>query len=68
MDTRTGEIFELDELKKHLTVKEFEENYIEMKVAPTQKQLKRRPPKVGRNELCPCGSGLKLKKCCLKNI
>jgi len=22
--------------------------------------------KVGRNELCPCGSGLKAKKCCLK--
>jgi uncharacterized protein len=24
------------------------------------------PPKtkVGRNELCPCGSGLKFKKCC----
>ena len=22
-------------------------------------------PKVGRNEPCPCGSGLKYKKCCL---
>ena len=22
--------------------------------------------KVGRNEKCPCGSGLKYKKCCLK--
>ena len=22
-------------------------------------------PKVGRNESCPCGSGLKYKKCCL---
>lgn len=22
-------------------------------------------PKIGRNELCPCGSGLKYKKCCL---
>ena len=22
------------------------------------------PPKVGRNELCPCGSGKKFKKCC----
>lgn len=22
-------------------------------------------PKVGRNDLCPCGSGLKFKKCCL---
>jgi hypothetical protein len=25
----------------------------------------RSTPKVGRNELCPCGSGLKFKKCCL---
>jgi uncharacterized protein len=24
----------------------------------------RRTPKVGRNEKCPCGSGLKFKKCC----
>lgn len=23
------------------------------------------PPKVGRNDLCPCGSGKKYKKCCL---
>ena len=24
------------------------------------------PPKIGRNEPCPCGSGLKYKKCCGK--
>jgi preprotein translocase subunit SecA len=24
------------------------------------------PPKVGRNDLCPCGSGQKFKRCCLK--
>ena len=24
-----------------------------------------RPPKVGRNDLCPCGSGKKYKRCCL---
>jgi len=23
-------------------------------------------PKVGRNDPCPCGSGLKYKQCCLK--
>mgnify|MGYP003602676484 CR=1 FL=1 len=32
-------------------------------------QMKRKPyirkiPKIGRNELCPCGSGKKYKKCC----
>lgn len=24
-----------------------------------------REPKIGRNEPCPCGSGIKYKKCCL---
>jgi len=24
------------------------------------------PPKVGRNDPCPCGSGKKYKNCCLK--
>jgi len=37
----------------------------EMKLPPTQIQIARRPPKVGRNEPCPCGSGIKFKKCCL---
>ena len=27
--------------------------------------MKTRTVKVGRNDLCPCGSGLKYKKCCL---
>nr|MBC8146823.1 SEC-C domain-containing protein [Bacteroidota bacterium] len=27
---------------------------------------KRECPKVGRNKPCPCGSGKKYKKCCLK--
>jgi len=26
----------------------------------------RAEPRVGRNDPCPCGSGLKFKKCCLK--
>jgi len=28
----------------------------------------REEPKVGRNDPCPCGSGLKYKKCCGKNL
>ena len=36
---------------------------IEMQVEPTAEQLKRKPPKVGRNEPCPCGSGKKFKHC-----
>jgi len=32
---------------------------------PVQRPV-RRGPKVGRNEPCPCGSGKKYKKCCLR--
>ncbi len=31
---------------------------------PSAKQVRRQEPKVGRNDLCPCGSGKKYKKCC----
>jgi len=27
--------------------------------------IRKGEPKVGRNDPCPCGSGLKFKKCCL---
>ena len=37
--------------------------------AEGQQQPYRRPtPKIGRNELCPCGSGRKFKRCCLEKI
>ncbi len=36
---------------------------MQMEVPPTAAQMKRNPPKVGRNEMCPCGSGIKFKKC-----
>jgi len=32
---------------------------------PVQRPV-RRGPKVGRNDPCPCGSGKKYKKCCLR--
>ncbi|BCB26392.1 hypothetical protein SKTS_12780 [Sulfurimicrobium lacus] len=31
---------------------------------PAPAPVKRETPKVGRNELCPCGSGKKFKQCC----
>ena len=34
----------------------------QMAVDPTPRQMHR--GHVGRNELCPCGSGKKFKKCC----
>jgi transposase-like protein len=35
---------------------------------PAQPQpIRRTHPKVGRNELCPCGSGKKFKRCCIEH-
>ncbi|QDT42034.1 preprotein translocase subunit SecA [Gimesia alba] len=38
---------------------------------PTERSIEpivNQQPKVGRNDLCPCGSGKKYKKCCGKNL
>ena len=32
---------------------------------PKVETYRREEPKVSRNSLCPCGSGLKYKKCCM---
>jgi preprotein translocase subunit SecA len=40
-----------------------EEYYTEAQDNAVKKQPLRVPPKVGRNELCPCGSGKKYKNC-----
>ena len=36
------------------------------RAADLARQIARRPGNFGRNSRCPCGSGLKYKKCCLK--
>ena len=33
-----------------------------------KKPVKRAEAKVGRNDLCPCGSGKKYKNCCGRNV
>ncbi|HEY7321830.1 MAG TPA: SEC-C metal-binding domain-containing protein [Candidatus Binatia bacterium] len=30
--------------------------------------MQKTAPKIGRNEPCPCGSGLKYKRCCLNKV
>lgn len=69
MDTRTGEIVQKEtegEMKNYLDDLDKEDKafFKKMNLPPTKKQLARKPPKVGRNEPCPCGSGKKFKKCC----
>jgi uncharacterized protein YecA (UPF0149 family) len=75
-DPGAGRLFSEDELKKRFRVETIDEA-IDMAAAIGKKivkidlgrltamQLARKPPKVGRNEPCPCGSGKKFKKCCL---
>ena len=36
-------------------------------LAATEEPIVRDQPKIGRNDPCPCGSGKKYKKCCLRN-
>ena len=70
MDTRDGRIYIADPIKAEKRFRDLMEltaedmQYIKpMKHHPTPTQRARR--KVGRNDICPCGSGKKFKKCCL---
>jgi len=56
---------------KHIVEKFFdeedsEENEGRLKEYEPQEPEVREEPKIGRNDLCPCGSGKKYKKCCGK--
>jgi len=59
------------EIKRVQVVRPSDEGFMNM--APGQKRVvrtaqpKKNPPKVGRNDPCPCGSGKKYKKCCGEN-
>jgi uncharacterized protein YecA (UPF0149 family) len=68
MDTRSGQIYTQEQLDRMSPESRalLQPHLATMHVAPTQAQLRRRRPRVGRNEPCPCGSGLKFKRCCLK--
>ncbi len=68
MDIRTGRIHaDLEKVREMFRDHPAERShYKPMEIPPTAKQLARKPPKVGRNDRCPCGSGRKFKKCCLE--
>lgn len=67
MDTRNGNIydFNIDEFINAMSDTDYA-HLREMSIPPTKKQMARKPPRVGRNETCPCGSGKKFKHCCLE--
>jgi|GEM_PF-2549311 len=39
---------------------------LDASLSPPSSTFRREEPKVGRNDPCPCGSGKKFKKCCLR--
>lgn len=71
MDTSTGRIYRDQATARAalrdqgLTEKQIDARVMEMSLAPTPQQVIRKPPRVGRNDRCPCGSGKKFKRCCL---
>ena len=73
MDTRDGRIYPEPDaaefLRRSIEAGEAElkarQYLLRMRVQPTDIQMGRRPPCVGRNEPCPCGSGKRFKRCCL---
>ena len=66
MNTDTGRIYAPEQMKVLFgdATPEEVKKYKEMLVPPTRKQALRWPPRVGRNEPGPCGSGKKFKRCC----
>lgn len=69
MDTRTGEIYTPEEAaalvkKLGLTPEEQKERFKRIHTPPTLRQMARKPPRIGLNDPCGCGSGRKFKKCC----
>lgn len=62
-------LFHVEDPRK-VEKKRVSKNMVEGGAAAGQKQVtvKRSVPKVGRNDLCPCGSGKKYKNCCGRNL
>jgi len=65
MDTRTGDIYDEDEVFRieSLYPNKLAPYVKKMAMAPTPVQMLTK--KVRRNDMCPCGSGKKFKKCCM---
>ena len=67
MDTRTGKILSAELMAEVCAAglsPEERKFFEEMEVSPTPKQMARHPPRVGKYDPCPCGSGRKFKWCC----
>ncbi|MFH1011787.1 MAG: SEC-C metal-binding domain-containing protein [bacterium] len=64
MNTKDGTIHLESELKRiGIQVEDWPDGFFGMTLPPTKLQLSRRPPRVGLDESCPCGSGKTFKDC-----
>lgn len=63
VDAKADWLYELPQWDEIFTAEEKKKLYREQKASGTIVK----GPKIGRNDPCPCGSGLKYKKCCGKN-
>ena len=61
-DYRAG--YSIDDYQKYHN---FEYSHLTKKQKEADIQPIRTEPKIGRNSICPCGSGKKYKNCCLKS-
>jgi uncharacterized protein YchJ len=57
-------LLEEERLKREL--REAKEESLRRQLAEKQSQQESTSKKIGRNDPCPCGSGKKFKKCCIK--
>jgi len=62
MNCDTGQVVPLDQVTDPSG--KVKQNFIEIKIPLTKKQ--RDTGKIGRNDPCPCGSGIKAKRCHLR--
>jgi uncharacterized protein YecA (UPF0149 family) len=61
----------LNQIEKNIEIRKMiEDDYINSHLTKKEREANHHPirtePKYYRNETCPCGSGKKYKKCCLK--
>jgi hypothetical protein len=67
MDVRSGRIYTAEQAARIVAADMLAAEHLRpMRTDPTAEQLAR--GRVGRNDRCPCGSGKKLKKCCLARM
>jgi uncharacterized protein YecA (UPF0149 family) len=72
MDTRTGQLGTLAKMMGQMPKDEFDTFVRPVNLGNLTESVRNRliatgSARVGRNDPCPCGSGSKFKRCCLKS-